>query len=106
MAHRRRKKREWVTCLHDHSLAVVGSRAGIDAHFCLNELSIKWLRSQDLLCRRIMASAVKVGRFLMDKSVHDHICCCHFVLRLIDLSINGKVILMVVSLSQTSSSPK
>ena len=44
----KRKKREWVTGLHDHSLAVVGSKAGIDAHICLNELSIKCLLSQDL----------------------------------------------------------
>ena len=28
----RRKKREWVTGLHHHSFAVVGSRAGTDAN--------------------------------------------------------------------------
>lgn len=32
--------------LHDHSLAVAGSRVGIDAPF-LHELSIKSLKSQD-----------------------------------------------------------
>lgn len=41
---------------------------------------------------------VKWGRFLMDKSIRDHTCCCQFDLRLIDLSLNRKVILTVVSL--------
>lgn len=40
----RKKKRDWVTGLHHHSFAFVGSRAGTDT----NELSIKWLQSQDL----------------------------------------------------------
>ena len=37
----KRKKREWVTFLHNHSLAGVGSRVGIEALFCSNELSFK-----------------------------------------------------------------
>lgn len=55
----RKKKREWVTCLHDHSLAVAGSRAGIEAHVYSNKLSVKCLPSQDLWCGGIMVSAVR-----------------------------------------------
>lgn len=47
----RRKKRGWVTGVHNHSLVIVSSRTGIEAHFCLNEPSIK-RRS------RIMTSAL------------------------------------------------
>lgn len=36
----KREKKEFVTCLHDHSLAVVGSRTGIDAHIWLNVQSM------------------------------------------------------------------
>lgn len=35
------KKREWASSLHDCSLAVVGSMAGIEAPICSNDLSIK-----------------------------------------------------------------
>lgn len=34
-------KREWITCLHDRSLAVIGSRVRIQAPICSNELWIK-----------------------------------------------------------------
>ena len=44
----KRKKREWVICLHNHSLSVVCSRAGMEAPTCSNELSVKWLPSQDM----------------------------------------------------------
>lgn len=30
----KRKKSDWVTGLRDHSLAVAGSKVGIDAHIC------------------------------------------------------------------------
>ena len=53
----RRNKREWVACLHNNSLAVVSSGAGLEAPIRTNELSIKWLPSQGLRCREIMASA-------------------------------------------------
>lgn len=35
------KKKEWLICLPNHTLAVVGSRVGIEAHICPDELSIK-----------------------------------------------------------------
>lgn len=48
-------------CLHKHPLAVAGSRVGLEAHTYSNELSLKWLPSQDLLCGGIIASAVYCG---------------------------------------------
>lgn len=55
----RRENREWATYLHDHSLAVVGSRADIEAPVCSNEHSIGWLQSQGVRCRGIMVSTLK-----------------------------------------------
>lgn len=52
-----------VTCLHRHSLAVVGSRTGIEAPIRSNELLFKRLPSQDLQCRNIIASAVRYEEF-------------------------------------------
>lgn len=47
----RRKKREWGHGLHDHSLAIVGPRMGMEVKFCSNELSIKMAaRTADRLC--------------------------------------------------------
>ena len=37
----RRKKKKWLTCLHNHTLAVGGSRVGIEARICPDELSVK-----------------------------------------------------------------
>lgn len=43
----KRRKRESLTCLHDRSLAVVGSRTGVEALVCSNEPSVKRPLSQD-----------------------------------------------------------
>lgn len=36
----RRKRREWVICLHDQSLVVLSSRAGLEAPTCSNVLLV------------------------------------------------------------------
>ena len=51
------------TDMHDHSLAVVGSRAGIYIQLCLNELSIKWLPYQDHWCGWIKCLLLKEESF-------------------------------------------
>lgn len=39
-------KRDWVTCLHNHSLAIAGSGAGLEAHVCPDDGLIKRPRLQ------------------------------------------------------------
>lgn len=56
VAQERREGRELVIFLHNQSLVVVGPRAGLEEHFCSDELSIKLLQSEDLWCGQVMAS--------------------------------------------------
>ena len=58
-----RKKTEWATFLDNQSLAGVGSRVGIEAYICSNELSLKNLLSQNLLV------IWKIFRPLWDQSI-------------------------------------
>lgn len=55
----RGERREWLSCRQDDSVAVVGSRVDLECPFCSNELSVKWLPSQDLQCRGRIAFALK-----------------------------------------------
>lgn len=77
-----RSQSERVTGLYDLSLAVVGSRAGIEAHIWWNELSIKRLRYRKIkppvvwasgVCfkdKRMKSSVITVQLFTSDGGSH------------------------------------
>ena len=62
---------------HHHSLAVVGSRAGVEAPICLNELSIK---RRVRICGEKMASAVNETSVSAHQRIHSSLYRLHLMM--------------------------
>ena len=55
----RGERREWLSCLQDDTVAVIGSWVDLECPFCSPELSVKQLPSQDFQCRGRIGFALK-----------------------------------------------
>ena len=75
-------KREWITCLHNRSLAVIDSRVRIQTPICSNELWIKPLPGRTLdffLPHFLLNSTHKTWHFTQQVLSQTHNITCLFV---------------------------